>query len=103
MDRRRLLKLTSIALAGAAGIPALAAKPAAAAPGLWRVWDTAFARARFVSLSHVLTQDTPVWKGFPLTTKFLQGTGKLDEQSPYTAFTYEKVGVETTAYSFATD
>jgi kynurenine formamidase len=67
------------------------------------VWDTAFARARFVSLSHVLTQDTPVWKGFPPTTKFQQGTGKLDEQSPYTALTYEKVGVETTAYSFATD
>jgi kynurenine formamidase len=104
MDRRRMLKLTSIALAGAAGFPTLArAQAASAAPGLWSVWDAAFARARFVSLSHVLTPDTPVWKGFPPTTKFQQGTGKLDEKSPYAALTYEKTGLETTAYAFATD
>ena len=53
--------------------------------GLWSVWDNAFARARFVSLSHVLTPDTPVWNGFPTTTKFQQGTGRLDEKSPYAA------------------
>ncbi len=107
MDRRRLLKLTSIALAGAAALPALARAQTAAAPpaapGLWSVWDTAFARARFVSLSHVLTQDAPVWKGFPATTKFQQGTGRLDDKSPYAAFTYEKLGLETSAYNFATD
>ena len=104
MDRRRLLKLTSVALAGAAALPALPrAQTTGAAPGLWSVWDNFFARARFVSLSHVLTPDTPVWKGFPTTTKFQQGTGRLDEKSPYAAFTYEKIGLETTAYAFATD
>ena len=104
MDRRRILTLTSVALAGAIGLPATAAARAKkSAPGLWSVWDNAFARARFVSLSHVLTPDTPVWSGFPTTTRFQQGTGRLDEKSPYAAFTYEKTGLETTAYTFATD
>ncbi|TMH55507.1 MAG: cyclase family protein, partial [Betaproteobacteria bacterium] len=39
----------------------------------------------------------------PTTTKFQQGTGRLDEKSPYAPFTYEKTGLETTAYTFATD
>lgn len=48
MDRRRLLKLTSIALAGAAALPVLApAQTKRAAPGLWSVWDNVFARALF--------------------------------------------------------
>jgi kynurenine formamidase len=103
MDRRRMLKLTSIAFAGAAALPAADAQTRRAAPGLWAVWDSAFAHARFVSLSHVLTPDTPVWSGFPLTTKFQQGTGRLDDKSPYAVFTYEKTGLETSAYTFATD
>jgi kynurenine formamidase len=99
-----MLKLTSVAFAGSAALPTLAdARTKSAAPGLWSIWDRAFARARFVSLSHVLTPDTPVWSGFPPTTKFQQGTGRLDEKSPYAAFTYEKTGLETTAYAFATD
>ena len=94
MDRRRLLKLTSVALAGAAGLPAIAGAQAnRGSPGLWGVWDSAFARARFVSLSHVLTPDTPVWSGFPPTTKFQPGTGRLDDKSPYAPFTYEKTGL----------
>lgn len=104
MDRRRLLKLTSAAVAGAGALPAVARpQKAGASQGLWSVWDNAISRARFVSLSHVLTPDTPVWNGFPLTTRFQQGTGRLDEKSPYAAFTYEKAGFETTAYTFATD
>ena len=103
MDRRRLLKLTSNAFAGTALPPLARAQPKGVAPGLWSVWDSAFAGARFVSLSHVLTPDTPVWKGFPATTRSQQGTGRLDDKSPYAAFTYEKTGLETTAHSFATD
>jgi len=104
MDRRRLFKLTSVAIAGAFALPEEAgAQPKGGGPGLWSVWDNAFARARFVSLSHVLAPDTPVWKGFPLTTKFEQGTGRLDDKSPYAAFSYDKSGFETTSYTFATD
>ena len=91
MDRGRLLKLTSAA-ACAVALPA-AARPQpngqGGGPGLWGVWDSAFARARFVSLSHVLAPYTPVWKGFPPTTKFEPGTGRLDDKSeaplPYNA------------------
>jgi len=104
MDRRRMLKLTSVALAGAAALPAAAGAPAKrAARGLWGVWDDVFARARFVSLSQVLAPDAPVCNRFPRTTRFQQGTGRLDEKSPYAAFTYEQTGLETSAYSFATD
>lgn len=104
MNRRKLLKLTSVALAGATGLPAIAqARATLPSPGLWGVWDSAFARARFVSLSHVLTQDSPIWKGFPPTTKFTRGAGRLDDKAPYAAFTYEKTGLETSAYSLATD
>jgi kynurenine formamidase len=104
MNRRNLLKLTSLALAGAVALPAVARTPTrSAAPGLWSVWDSAFDNARFVSLSHVLPPDTPLWHGFPTTTKFEQGTGQLDEKSDYAVLTYEKTGVETTAYVFPTD
>jgi len=104
MDRRRMLKLTSIAFAGASALPAVeGAQAKGAAPGLWGVWDSAFARARFISLSHILTPDTPVWSGFPPTTQFEPGTGRLDDKSPYAPFTYEKTGLETSAYTFATD
>jgi kynurenine formamidase len=104
MNRRQALKLTGIALAGAALVPrAPRVEAQQASPGLWSAWDSAFARARFVSLTHVLTQDAPVWKGFPPTTKFAQGTGRLDDKAPYAAFTYEKLGLETSAYTFATD
>ena len=104
MERRQLLKLTSFALAGAAALPAAApAQDRDLGKGLWGVWDQAFARARFVSLSHVLEPGSPVWKGFPPTTRFAQGTGRLEESAPYAPFTFEKTGLETTAYTFATD
>jgi len=106
MNRRSLLKLTSVAAASAAAaaiLPRAVRAQVSAAPGLWSVWDSAFAKARFVVLSHVLTQEAPVWKGFPPTTKFQQGTGRLDDKSPYAAFTYEKTGLETSGYTFATD
>lgn len=105
MDRRRLLKLTSVAVGGAIALPAIGCSKSAApaAAGLWDVWDGAFAKARFVSLSHVLTPDAPLWKGFPPATKFERGSGKLDDKAPYAPLTYEKTGFETTAYSFAAD
>jgi kynurenine formamidase len=104
MSRRRLLKLTSAAVGGAFTLPASGcshSEPPRA--GLWDLWDTAFARARFVLLSHVLTPNAPLWKGFPPTTKFQRGTGRLDDKSPYAPFTYEATGVETTAYTLAAD
>ena len=69
LDRRRLLKLTSLAMVGAASLPATASpRTSTVSRGLWSVWDQAFARARYVSLSHVLTPDAPLWNGFPPAT-----------------------------------
>jgi kynurenine formamidase len=104
IGRRRLLKLTSAAVGGAFTLPTIGcAQSKAPAVGLWDVWDTAFTRARFVSLSHVLTPDAPLWKGFPPGTKFERGSGRLDDKAPYAPFTYEATGVETTAYAFPAD
>jgi len=104
MNRRRLLKLTSIAVTGAATVPlASCSAPAVEESGLWAIWDRAFARARFVSLSHVLTPDAPLWQGFPPGMKFQQGTGRVDDKSPYSTLTYETTGFETTAYALVTD
>jgi hypothetical protein len=44
MDRRHLLKLTSLAVAGSATLPAAVSAKAKRAAGLWGVWDQAFAR-----------------------------------------------------------
>jgi hypothetical protein len=87
MDRRRLLKLTSVAMGGALALPALGCA-GQSAPGLWSVWDRAFARARFVSLSHVLTQDSPIWKGFPPTTRFRRSVARLADDAPLAPLTY---------------
>ena len=103
MDRRGFLKLTSAAVGGSIALPGCATPAPPAAGGLWGTWDAVFARARYVSLSHVLTPDAPLWKGFPPGTTFARGSGRLDDTSPYAPFTYEETGVETTAYTFVTD
>jgi hypothetical protein len=55
-------------------------------------------------LSHVLEPDSPVWKGFPPTTRFSpKALAGWMMTAPYAPFTYEKTGLETTAYTFATD
>jgi kynurenine formamidase len=104
IDRRRLLRLTSAAIGGAFALPAAGCSQSREpAVGLWDIWDRAFAQARFVSLSHVLTPDAPLWKGFPPGTKFERGSGRLDDKAPYAPFTYETTGLETTAYVFSAD
>lgn len=106
MNRRKLFTLASAAVSGglAESLLGCASKPnPASASGLWGVWDSVFAHARYVSLSHVLTKDSPLWDGFPHTTAFRRGLAKLDENAPLEATTYETMGFETTSYTFATD
>jgi len=65
---RREWMLASIggALAGAAALPpvALAATSPVSEEDLWSVWDSYFARAKYVYLTHVLTPESPLWYGF---------------------------------------
>jgi kynurenine formamidase len=51
----------------------------------------------------VLAPDSPIWKGFPPTTRFTRGEGRLDDAAPYAPLTYEQSGFETTGYTLASD
>jgi kynurenine formamidase len=89
-----------------ARVAALAAAVAVLAPagaqaadrGLWKVYDKALSRARYIDLTHRITPDIPVWKGF--------GPSKFDPaNNPETGqpYTYDKDGFEATNYTLATD
>ena len=97
MGRRRLLTLTSVAMGGALA-QAVGCARAQRAPGLWQVWDEAFARARFVSLSHVLEPSTPIWYGFDPTRLAFRpaSSGNASVKPVGEPYTYEADGFEAT-------
>src|SRR3954463_12715738 len=93
---------------GRTGLAAIAAttRVAAAAPaaaeargvGLWSVYDSALSHARYIDLTHPITPDMPVWKGFgPATFE------PAVDPSTGIPYTYAKDGFEATAYRIATD
>ena len=92
---RRAAAVAIVALAaGSSATPAVAN----AGPGLWKVYDEALSRARYIDLTHAITPNMPVWKGF--------GAAMFDPSvDPATgrAYTYAKDGFEATAYRLATD
>ena len=87
------------AAALAAAVAVLAPAGAQAADrGLWKVYDKSLSRARYIDLTHRITPDIPVWKGF--------GPSKFDPaNNPETGlpYTYDKDGFEATNYTLATD
>ena len=87
------------AAALAAAVAVLAPAGAQAADrGLWKVYDKTLSRARYIDLTHRITPDIPVWKGF--------GPSKFDPaNNPETGqpYTYDKDGFEATSYTLATD
>jgi len=96
--------VAAAALAGGAygvGVSQNAA-PASAEKGsqvnLWQTYQDVLTKARYISLSHVLTPTQPVWKGFG-PSKFMPtvdpATGK-----PYT---FAESGFEATHYDISTD
>src|SRR3954466_5320800 len=108
MRNRRLTALAVAALvavsaAGAAIATLVGAAPEAAnatdrSAGLWQVYDQSLSRARYIDLTHSITPNMPVWKGF--------GPAKFGPTvDPHTgkAYTYKKDGFEATAYRIATD
>jgi kynurenine formamidase len=87
----------AVALAAAAAV-LVPAGAQAADRGLWKVYDNALSRARYIDLTHRITPDIPVWKGF--------GPSKFDPaNNPETGqpYTYDKDGFEATSYTLATD
>src|SRR5215211_7936871 len=88
-------RVAALAAAVAVLVPAGAQ---AADRGLWKVYDNALSRARYIDLTHRITPDIPVWKGF--------GPSRFDPTvNPDTGqrYTYDKDGFEATSYTLATD
>ena len=70
----------------------------AAKPGLWKVYNQSLRLARYIDLTHDISPNMPVWKGFgPATFK------PAVDPNTQTAYTYAKDGFEATAYEIATD
>jgi kynurenine formamidase len=96
-----VLAAVSIALASLAAV--VAASPGAAhdrpdGQGLWQVYDQALRHARYIDLTHSITPNMPVWKGFGPAT--FSPTVDPATGQPYT---YAHDGFEATAYHLATD
>jgi len=71
---------------------------AAKGTGLWKVYNQSLSKARYIDLTHDITPNMPVWKGFgPATFK------PSVDPTTGTAYTYAKDGFEATAYEIATD
>src|SRR5262249_22446599 len=88
---------------GAYAVGATQGTPAATAQGsttvdLWQTYQTAFKTAKYIDLTHTITPNMPVWKGFG-PAKF-KATVDPSTGKPYT---YKKDGFEATHYDIATD
>jgi kynurenine formamidase len=92
----RTLKLA--ALAAVAVAIALPGSALAAKPGLWKVYDNTLSKARYIDLTHELTPNIPVWKGFGPAT-----FGPTVNPETGQAYTYTADGFEATSYQLSTD
>ena len=87
------------AVLGAVLAGALAPAAAQAADrSLWKVYDRVLSKARYIDMTHRITPDIPVWKGFGPAT--FSPTVNPETGQPYT---YANDGFEATAYQLATD
>jgi len=83
---------------GAVVIALVAATPAAANSDLWKAYNQTLSKARYIDLTHTITPDQPVWKGFGPAT-FMPAV----DPTTGVPYTYAKEGFEATAYTLATD
>jgi kynurenine formamidase len=94
VTRAAIAAIVALAVAGASAAPVAAQR----APGLWKLYDQALSRARYIDLTHDITPRMPVWKGFGpafFAPSVDPATGR--------AYTYAQDGFEATAYQLATD
>jgi kynurenine formamidase len=84
-------------------VVALLALPSAAPAAsrkvdLWKTYQQVFRKTRYISLSHVIAPNIPVWRGFGPSV-----FGPAIDPKTGTAYTYAKDGFEATRYQLATD
>lgn len=92
--RSRIRGAALAAAALALAVPATAG----AQSDLWKAYNQTLSKARYIDLTHTITPDMPVWKGFgPATFK------PTVDPTTGTPYTYAKDGFEATAYTIATD
>src|SRR3954452_25633852 len=89
--------------AGAYAVGVSQGTPAATAKGkttvdLWQTYTAVFKKAKYIDLTHTITPNMPVWKGFGPAT-----FGAAADPATGTAYTYAKDGFEATQYNIATD
>jgi kynurenine formamidase len=94
MGRTKTAMLTAV-LALAALPPAASAQGAG---DLWKLYDQALSKARYIDLTHSITPNMPVWRGFGPAN--FSATVDPATGQPYT---YAKNGFEATAYVLRTD
>src|SRR3954451_2605979 len=84
--------------AGASRQPERATAKPNAKVDLWKTYTSVLKRARYVDLTHTITPNMPVWKGFGPAT--FGPAVNPDTGQPYT---YAHDGFEATKYTIATD
>jgi kynurenine formamidase len=85
----------------ATAVMALAAPATAAANGggdLWKVYDQSLRTAKYIDLTHTITPNMPVWKGFGPAV-----FSPAVDPATHLAYTYAKDGFEATSYTLSTD
>jgi kynurenine formamidase len=91
-------KLTAAALVASALALVAPGIAAAKQSDLWRAYNQTLKRARYIDLTHTLTPNQPVWKGFGAALFRPTVNPETGE-----AYTYAKDGFEATAYTLSTD
>jgi kynurenine formamidase len=93
-------RFTAALVLGAVALAAPQAATARTKPkvDLWKTYRQVFAKTRYISLSHVIAPDIPVWKGFGPSV-----FGPAIDPATGNAYTYAKDGFEATRYELSTD
>jgi kynurenine formamidase len=94
MRRVWLIAAAFVAVMGAGAGPG----GAATRSGLWGVYNDSLKAAKYIDLTHRLTPEIPVWKGFGPSV--FSPTLNPETGEPYT---YAKDGFEATSYRLSTD
>jgi kynurenine formamidase len=91
-------RITGTALALIAIALAIPGTASAQKGDLWKVYNRALSKARYIDLTHKLTPNQPVWTGFGPAT-FRPAVNRATGQP----FTYAENGFEATSYTLSTD
>jgi kynurenine formamidase len=102
ISRRGPLLGAVVSLGFAAHAPTVSAQPernaADRAPGLWSLYEQRLREAKYIDLTHTITPDIPVWRGFGPST-----FGPAVNPETGEPYSYEVQGFEATRYSLSTD